>query len=71
MRDESQQDHLLTTSFSGVPSVSSFGYIRVQRCSSPGNFFPTILKSFGFTNTITLLITCPPYSECLASGEGT
>ena len=35
-----------------------------------GNFFPTILKSFGFSNTITLLITAPPYSEAGSCSGG-
>lgn len=34
------------------------------------NFFPTFLKTFGFSTTITLVLTCPPYLLACATGIG-
>lgn len=44
--------------------------------SSFRNFFPTLLKTFGYNTTITLVLTCPPYllacvtGICLALSSG-
>ncbi|WVR07255.1 hypothetical protein IAU60_004296 [Kwoniella sp. DSM 27419] len=38
-----------------------FCMIMSQAMGSVGNFFPTIIKSFGFSNIITLCLTAPPY----------
>jgi len=38
-----------------------FCMIMSQAMGTVGNFFPTIIKSFGYNTTITLLITAPPY----------
>ncbi|KAK6909495.1 hypothetical protein I203_103514 [Kwoniella mangroviensis CBS 8507] len=38
-----------------------FCMIMSQAMGSVGNFFPTIIKSLGYDNIITLVLTAPPY----------
>jgi hypothetical protein len=39
--------------------------LGLNTASAFTNFFPTIVKSFGFNSTVTLLLTAPPY--CFAA----
>ncbi|TKX20023.1 MFS transporter-like protein 141 [Elsinoe australis] len=57
------------TSFSGLKSAASdpklwlFAFMQHMHLAANGfkNFFPTAVETLGFNQTITLVLTCPPY----------
>ncbi|KAF9775266.1 hypothetical protein IL306_006633 [Fusarium sp. DS 682] len=58
-----------TTSFSGIKEAAKdpkvWLFVVMQHCHLGANgfknFFPTAVKTLGFNQTITLVLTCPPY----------
>lgn len=45
------------------PRVWLFAYMQHMHLGANGfkNFFPTVISSLGFDQTVTLVLTCPPY----------
>lgn len=45
------------------PKVWLFAFMQHQHLAANGfkNFFPTVVETLGFSTTITLVLTCPPY----------
>ncbi|ETN42036.1 uncharacterized protein HMPREF1541_03975 [Cyphellophora europaea CBS 101466] len=52
------------------PRTWIFCLIKMFQLSAASfnSFFPTVIKTFGFNTTITLLLTCPPYLLAGAAG---
>ncbi|KAJ9603363.1 hypothetical protein H2200_012141 [Cladophialophora chaetospira] len=58
-----------TSSFAGLkeaardPKLWLFAFMQHMHLAANGfkNFFPTAVKTLGFNQTITLVLTCPPY----------
>ncbi|KAB8232071.1 putative MFS transporter [Aspergillus alliaceus] len=60
---------LQTSTFSGLKEAASdpklwlFAFMQHMHLAANGfkNFFPTAVETLGFSTTITLVLTCPPY----------
>jgi hypothetical protein len=60
---------LQTSTFSGLkeaardPKLWLFAFMQHMHLAANGfkNFFPTAVETLGFSTTITLVLTCPPY----------